>query len=81
MKYNETEIKDNILNYLYECRELSPQSMTKIRLAVNLRDTSKGDMRTLKSCLEALHKKGFINKQVDRGNYKIEQKGIEHIEE
>ncbi|MEG0132580.1 MAG: hypothetical protein RSA29_06795 [Clostridium sp.] len=80
MKYDEVKIKEDILNYLYECRESSPQSMTKIRIAVDLRDTSKGDVRTLKSCVENLLRKGFIKKQVDRGNYKIEQKGIEHIE-
>lgn len=80
MKYNETEIKEDILSFLYENREASPQSVTKIRLAANLGD-KKGDMRTVKICLEELLKKGLIKKQSDRGNYKIDDKGIEHMEE
>lgn len=80
MKYNTEEIKNNILNYLYENKEASPQSLTKIRLAVGLND-SKGDMRTIKECLDGLMKKSFIRKQVDRGNYKIDEKGIAYIEE
>ncbi len=80
MKYNETEIKEDILSFLYENREASPQSVTKIRLAANLGDR-KGDMRTVKTCLEELLKKGLIKKQSDRGNYKIDDKGIEHMEE
>lgn len=80
MKYNTEEIKNNILNYLYENKEASPQSLTKIRLAVGLND-SKGDMRTIKECLDSLMKKSFIRKQIDRGNYKIDEKGIAYIEE
>lgn len=80
MKYNTEEIKNNILNYLYENKEASPQSLTKIRLAVGLND-SKGDMRTIKECLDSLMKKSFIRKQIDRGNYKIDEKGIVYIEE
>lgn len=80
MKYDEEKIKRDILNFLYDNREASPQSLTKIRLAVELSD-SKGDMRTLKESLEFLIKKSFIKKQVDRGNYKIEEKGIAYLEE
>lgn len=80
MKYNTKEIESNILNYLYENKELSPQSLTKVRLAIGMND-SKGDMRTIKECLDSLIRKGFINKQADRGNYKIDEKGILHIEE
>lgn len=80
MKYNTEEIKNNILNYLYENKEASPQSLTKIRLAVGLND-SKGDMRTIKECLDNLMKKSFIRKQIDRGNYKIDEKGIAYVEE
>jgi DNA-binding MarR family transcriptional regulator len=80
MKDNIKETQDNILNYLYENKDASPQSQTKIRLALNLSD-SKEHMRTLKTALDDLIKKNFIKKQADRGNYKIEVKGIEHIEE
>lgn len=80
MKYNTKEIENNVLNYLYDNKEASPQSLTKIRLAIGLKD-SKGDMRTIKECLDALVKKSFIKKQVDRGNYKIDEKGIAYIEE
>lgn len=80
MKYDEEKIKKDILSYLYENKDASPQSLTKIRLAVGFND-SKGDMRTLKESLEFLIKKSFIKKQVDRGNYKIEEKGIAYLEE
>lgn len=80
MKDNIKETQDNILNYLYENRAASPQSLTKIRLALNLND-SKEYMRTLKTALDDLIRKNFIKKQADRGNYKIDTKGIEHIEE
>ncbi|MEG0774679.1 DUF5457 domain-containing protein [Clostridium sp.] len=80
MKDNIKETQDNILNYLYENRAASPQSLTKIRLALNLND-SKEYMRTLKAALDDLIRKNFIKKQADRGNYKIDTKGIEHIEE
>jgi hypothetical protein len=72
--------EDNILNYLYENRFESPQSLTKIRLALNFGD-GRGDIRLLKSCLQFLVEKNFIKKQEIRGNYKIEDKGIMHIEE
>lgn len=80
MKYNEAQIKKDILTYLYENREASPQSLTKIRLAIGLND-SKGDIRTIKECLDELLKKCLIKKQVDRGNYKIDEKGIDYMEE
>lgn len=80
MKYNTKEIEEQIVNYLYKSRELSPQSLTKVRLGIGLSD-SKGDMRTIKECLDSLIKKGLIRKQIDRGNYKIEEKGITYIEE
>lgn len=79
MKENIKEVQANILNYLYETRSASPQSLTKIRLALNLKD-NKEDKRTLKDCLENLLKKNFIKKQADRGNYKIDDLGIEHLE-
>ncbi len=79
MKDNVKEIEDSILNYLYENRTASPQSIAKIKLAINL-GNGKGDLRTFKSSLESLIKKKFIKKQADRGNYKIEVNGIEHIE-
>jgi Family of unknown function (DUF5457) len=80
MKDNIKEIQDKVLNYLYENRDASPQSLTKIRLALDLKD-NKEYTRALKTSLDDLIKKNFIKKQVDRGNYKIEIKGIEHIEE
>lgn len=80
MKYNTKEIENNVLQFLNENKEASPQSLTKIRLAVGLND-SKGDMRTIKECLDNLMRKSFIRKQVDRGNYKIEEKGIAYINE
>lgn len=79
MKYNETQIKEDILSYLYENRDASPQSITKIRVALGFKD-SKGDIRTTKECLDALLKKCLIKKQVDRGNYKIDDKGIAYME-
>lgn len=79
MKANIKETEDTILNYLYENKESSPQSLTKIRVALNLSD-NKEHIRTLKTCLEELTKKGFVKKQTDRGNYKIDTKGIENIE-
>jgi hypothetical protein len=79
MKDNVKEIEDSILNYLYENRTASPQSIAKIKLAINL-GNGKGDLRTFKSSLESLIKKKFIKKQADRGNYKIAVNGIEHIE-
>jgi len=79
MKDNIIEIEDKILNYLYENRTSSPQSIAKIKLAVNL-GNGKGDIRLLKSSLESLMKKKFITKQAIRGNYKIESSGIENIE-
>ena len=79
MKDNVKEIEDSILNYLYQNRTASPQSIAKIKLAINL-GNGKGDLRTFKSSLESLIKKKFIKKQADRGNYKIEVNGIEHIE-
>lgn len=80
MKYNTKEIENNVLQFLNENKEASPQSLTKIRLAVGLND-SKGDMRTIKECLDNLMRKSFIRKQADRGNYKIEEKGIAYINE
>ena len=79
MKENIKEIEDSILTYLYENRAASPQSIAKIKLAINL-GNGKGDIRLFKSSLETLIKKKFIKKQADRGNYKIELNGIEHIE-
>ncbi|MBW9144314.1 hypothetical protein KTC92_00670 [Clostridium sp. CM027] len=80
MKDNIKEIEDSILNYLYENRTASPQSIAKIKLALNL-GNGKGDIRVLKSSLESLMKKRLITKQAVRGNYKIELTGIEFIEE
>ncbi len=79
MKNNINEIEDSILNYLYENRTASPQSIAKIKLAINL-GNGKGDLRSFKSSLESLMKKKFVTKQAVRGNYKIELTGIEHIE-
>ena len=79
MDINIEVIKDNILTYLYETRLGSPQSLTKIKLAVNLGD-GRGDVRVLKSCLESLIEKELIKKQELRGNYKIEDTGIEQVE-
>jgi len=79
MKDNIIETEDKILTYLYENRTSSPQSIAKIKLAINL-GNGKGDIRLLKSSLESLMKKKFITKQAIRGNYKIESSGIENIE-
>jgi predicted transcriptional regulator len=79
MKNNMHTAEDNILNYLYENKFDSPQSLTKIRLALDLED-NRCDVRILKTGLNSLTEKGFIKKQENRGNYKIEAKGIEHIE-
>ena len=80
MKDNIKEIEDSVLNYLYENRTASPQSVAKIKLAIDL-GKGKGDLRVFKSALESLMKKKFITKQAVRGNYKIELTGIAHIEE
>ena len=37
MKDDIKEFEDSILNYLYENRTASPQSIAKIKLAINLR--------------------------------------------
>ena len=79
MKDNIKETEDSILNYLYENRTSSPQSIAKIKLAINL-GNGKGNLRVLKSSLESLMKKKFVTKQAVRGNYKIELSGIEFIE-
>ena len=79
MKDNIEETEINVLNYLYESRMSSPQSISKIKLAINL-GNGKGNIRLLKSSLESLMKKKFITKQAVRGNYKIELTGIESIE-
>ena len=80
MDINIIEVEDKILTYLYETRSVSPKSLTKIRLAINLGD-NREDVRALKSCLQSLIQKALIKKQEIRGNYKIEDKGIELIEE
>lgn len=79
MKDNIIETEDNVLNYLYDNKASSPQSISKIKIAINL-GNGKGNIRVLKASLESLMKKRFITKQAVRGNYKIEQSGIEHIE-
>ena len=79
MKDNIIETEDNVLNYLYDNKASSPQSISKIKLAINL-GNGKGNIRVLKASLESLMKKKLITKQAVRGNYKIEQNGIEHIE-
>jgi len=79
MKDDIKEFEDSILNYLYKNRTASPQSIAKIKLAINL-GNGKGDIRCFKSALESLMKKKFITKQAVRGNYKIDLNGIEHIE-
>ncbi|MBU3145549.1 hypothetical protein [Clostridium sp. CF012] len=79
MKDNIKEIEDSILNYLYENRTASPQSLAKIGLGINL-GKGKGNIRVFKASLESLMKKKFITKQAVRGNYKIEPTGIETIE-
>ncbi|MBU3193019.1 hypothetical protein [Clostridium algidicarnis] len=77
-KIKETE--DNILRYLYENRLKSPQSLAKIRYAANLEE-DRVDKKILKASLESLISKNFIKKQENRGNYKIEDKAIEYVEE
>ncbi|MBU3160119.1 hypothetical protein KPL37_10170 [Clostridium frigoris] len=79
MKDNIKETEDNVLKYLYENKASSPQSISKIKLAINL-GNGKGNIRVLKASLESLMKKRFITKQAVRGNYKIETSGIEHID-
>ena len=79
MKDNIKEIEDSTLNYLYENRAASPQSVAKIKLGINL-GKGKGDIRVFKASLDSLINKKFIKKQEDRGNYKINDNGIEHIE-
>lgn len=79
MNININEFEARILTHLYENRFESPQSLTKIKLAIEL-GNSRGDVRILKSCLESLIEKNLIKKQEIRGNYKIEVKGIEQIE-
>ena len=79
MKDNIKETEDNILNYLYENRTSSPQSVAKIKLGINL-GKGKGDLRLFKASLDSLINKKFIKKQEDRGNYKINDNGIEQIE-
>ena len=79
MKDNIEEIEANVLNYLYKSRAASPQSVAKIKLAINL-GKGKGDIRVFKASLESLMRKKFITKQAVRGNYKIEATGIENIE-
>jgi len=73
------EFEDKILTHLYENRFESPQSLTKIKFAIEL-SNGRGDIRILKSCLESLIEKNLIKKQEIRGNYKIEVKGIDKIE-
>ncbi len=80
MKDDIKEIEDSVLNYLYENRTASPQSVAKIKLGINL-GKGKGDIRLFKASLESLITKKFIKKQEDRGNYKIHLNGIEFIEE
>ncbi|MBW9155070.1 hypothetical protein LGL55_18235 [Clostridium tagluense] len=80
MKDNIEETEGNVLNYLYENKAASPQSVAKIKLGINL-GKGKGDLRLFKASLESLINKKFIKKQEDRGNYKINDTGIEHIEE
>lgn len=79
MKTDIKQIEDSILNYLYENRNASPQSITKIKLSINL-GNGKGNIRDFKTSLEALMKKKFVTKQAVRGNYKIEPTGIDYIE-
>ncbi len=79
MKDNTKEIEDSILNYLYENKAASPQSLAKIKLAINL-GNGKGNIRVFKASLESLMKKKLITKQAVRGNYKIEPTGINIIE-
>ncbi|MGK0466042.1 hypothetical protein [Clostridium sp.] len=80
MKDDIREIEANTLNYLYENRTSSPQSVAKIKLALEL-GKGKGDIRLFKASLESLIVKKFIKKQEDRGNYKIGPNGIAFIED
>ncbi|MBZ9636127.1 hypothetical protein [Clostridium sp. FP1] len=80
MKDNIEETEGNVLNYLYENKAASPQSVAKIKLGINL-GKGKGDLRLFKASLESLINKKFIKKQEDRGNYKINDSGIKHMEE
>ncbi|MFT5872094.1 MAG: hypothetical protein ACI8WT_001021 [Clostridium sp.] len=80
MKDDIKEVEDRVLNYLYENRAASPQSIAKIKLGINL-GNGKGNNRLFKSSLESLMKKKFITKQAIRGNYKIEPSAIAYIEE
>lgn len=79
MKDDIKEVEDSVLNYLYESRTASPQSLAKIKLAIDL-GNGKGNLRVFKSSLESLMKKRLITKQAVRGNYKIEPTGIETVE-
>ncbi|MGH4125883.1 MAG: hypothetical protein ACREV6_23480 [Clostridium sp.] len=79
MKDNIEEIEAKLFNYLYENRAASPQSVAKIKLGIDL-GKGKGDLRLFKASLDSLVNKKFIKKQEDRGNYKISDNGIEHIE-
>jgi hypothetical protein len=78
LKENINVTENDILHYLYQNRLGSPQSLTKIKLALGLED-NREDNRLLKSSLQALIEKEFIKKQVDRGNYKIDDKGITEV--
>jgi hypothetical protein len=73
------DIEDMILSYLYQKRTESPQSLMKIKTAVNLENGTR-EIKILKPCLANLIEKELIKKQVDRGNYKIDVKGIEYME-
>lgn len=73
------DIEDMILSYLYQKRVESPQSLMKIKTAVNLENGTR-EVKILKPCLGYLIEKQLIKKQVDRGNYKIDIKGIEYME-
>ena len=61
MKDNIKETEDNVLKYLYENKASSPQSISKIKLAINL-GNGKGNIRVLKASLESLMKKKVHNK-------------------
>lgn len=74
----EKELLSKILNYLYDNRSKSPQSLAKIKQAVGSSD-GRGDIRILKASLDFLVTNKLITKQKDRGNYKIDDKGIETI--
>lgn len=73
------DIEDMILTYLYQKRNESPQSLMKIKTAVNLENGTK-EIKILKPCLGYLIEKQFIKKQAERGNYKIDLKGIEYMD-